>query len=428
MSGCTHRFPAIGLAALVLVAAVRSLPAQTAVTGSATSAPSRAVAGKIKVTGKEFKPVEFAGRKDTFVFYRDPGSPPEVSVSVPADTVEETEFDLKYDQELLDQALIVRHWAGVSGILVPAVTPFLPYLDLKENNAVELALLAGTARMHMAAALARAKDGDPAAAKSAYLDARKILKAVGTAEWFPGAEPARLKATLCLILAGDLAAAAAELEDARNPDIGDAAYGLYWLARAQLLFLRNQYRPALDAAVKSSVFENKDVETFPDALMLCGRCYEELLEPHRARDVYYEVGRLFRNTDWELAATNRLQLIMDRGVTKAKEKSAIENVFFGNEEDINAKALLLLKGFDFDQGKEKKVTLTEDLETEDEGIPKEEGGAKPGGANEGALEAPPDGGPAPAKAPVPPSVTPPATKSPTVAPKRDFHAKPAPAK
>ena len=103
-------------------------------------------------------------------------------------------------------------------------------------------------------------------------------------------------------------------------------------------------------------------------------------------------------------------------------------MFFGNEEDINAKALLLLKGFDFDQGKEKKVTLTEDLETEDEGIPKEEGGAKPGGANEGALEAPPDGGPAPAKAPVPPSAPPPATKSPTVAPKRDFHAKPAPAK
>jgi hypothetical protein len=98
----------------------------------------------------------------------------------------------------------------------------------------------------------------------------------------------------------------------------------------------------MDAAVKSLCFENKDVDTFPDALLISARCYEEMQEWYRARDVYYEVGRLFPKTDWADAAVSRLDFIMKKELTKDKEKLPIENVFFRFHEDMNKLALELL--------------------------------------------------------------------------------------
>ena len=120
-----------------------------------------------------------------------------------------------------------------------------------------------------------------------------------------------------------------------EPMPGDAAYGHYWLIRGELEFRARRYREAMDAVLKSACFENKDVETFPDALLLSARCYEELLEPYRARDVCYEVARLFPRTDWSAQAIERLHAIMDKGLTRNKETSPIENVFFKTGDDVN---------------------------------------------------------------------------------------------
>jgi len=321
-------------------------PAATATATPAASAPP-GVTARIRVDEKEreTKDVEFVGREGDKLFYRQQGGPREASTTLSAATLQEVEFDLHFDDAALGDARITRNWSTIAALLYPTTVPLLPYIDLKENNAADLALELGASMMRAAAA-ARAKGTDTNKVDRLYTEARRVLVAVSGATWFPGADTARLHAIQCLIAMGELKQAARELKDARSPDVGDNAYGLYWFVEANLRLARGNTRTAMDAVVKSLVFEDKDIDTFPDALMLSGRCYEDLLEFHRARDVYYEVARLFTKTEWETAARQKLQSIMDRGLTKVKEVSAVENVFFGTDEDMESKSLALLKGVD----------------------------------------------------------------------------------
>jgi hypothetical protein len=125
------------------------------------------------------------------------------------------------------------------------------------------------------------------------------------------------------------------LDELSQPNQGDRAYGLYWLLKGQLDFGDSNYRDAMQGAVNSLCFETKDIDTFPDALMLSAQCYEEMQEWHRAVDVYYEVARIFPYTDWSEVAVRRLHFIMDRGLIKEAEKEAVETVFFNLKEDMN---------------------------------------------------------------------------------------------
>ena len=127
------------------------------------------------------------------------------------------------------------------------------------------------------------------------------------------------------------------------PVPGDRAYGLYWLVQAELEMERGEFRAGMDAAVKSLCFENKDIDTFPDALLASARCYEELQEWHRARDVYYEVARIFPASGWADLAVRRLRFIMKKELTKADDTSPIESVFFGFKEDMDAKVEALFE-------------------------------------------------------------------------------------
>ena len=66
------------------------------------------------------------------------------------------------------------------------------------------------------------------------------------------------------------------IDDMEEPTPGDDSYGHYWLLKGEIAHLGGDITNAMDAAVKSLCFENKDVETFPDALMLSADCYERL--------------------------------------------------------------------------------------------------------------------------------------------------------
>jgi TolA-binding protein len=298
------------------------------------------------------------------LFYRARGAPAEAATSIALGSVVEGEFELKYDEPELNKALVTRQWAGVAAILMPVIQPILPYLPIPGNNGVELALQAGSALMKISAAQAGKPGEDPEKTKARYLEAYRILRAAGEAAWYPPAESAQIRAVLCLVLTGDLKRAVKEFNAIREPEPGDAAYGMYWYTLAQLRIARGETRDAMDAVIRSLVFETKDIDCFPDALLLSARCYEELLEPHRARDVYYEVGRLFPHTEWAEAATNRLAAIMDKGLTKGKEPSAIEVVFFGLDEDMNAKVREFLAGA-AQEPTEKEVDIEKELERED---------------------------------------------------------------
>lgn len=297
--------------------------------------------------------VIITGREGDNVFYTMKGSTAG-RISANVHDIEAADFGIKeYDDTSLRKALRKQAWQEAANILLPVVDPALPYLDLKENNAVSLALDAGEYLMKAAAVKSKGYLTKEAKelGREQYLEACRTLKAVGRAEWFSGSESAQLRSILCLIFLGKTDLAEKELKEAREPDRWDAAYGLYWMAKAHLNFAATQFRSAINDIVQSLIFETKNIDTFPDAILLSARCYEEMLEWHRARDVYYEVAKLFSGTYWQDFAVNRLQYIMAEGLTKSGEVVEVENVFFGIDEDVNAKATLLLDSI---KGEKKK--------------------------------------------------------------------------
>ena len=380
--------------------------------GPASSNAPGSVQAKIHLENRGWLEVELVGREGDKLFYRERGGPAGASVSTPIGAVDEGEFAIQFDELSLRKAILGRNWPVINAILVPVVDPLLPFLAVKQNNVMDLTVQAGISLMRAAAAAAASTNAaEKEKSGKLYEHAKRVLKAIGEAEWYPGSETARLRGTYCLIPMGELKEAGRELDNARAPEIGDAAYGIYWFARGSLHFVRGKMRPAMDAVTKAVVFENKDIETFPDALLLSARCYEEMLEQHRARDVYYEVAKLFPQTEWGNTAKEHLQYMMDNGLTKAKEVSPVENVFFGLDEDVNAKVMSFLKGTDV---KEETATAAPEDSFEDEKTTEQ-----PKASDDNAppdMEKPP---PAPAPSPAPtakPAATP--KPSPSTGPKK----------
>ena len=373
----------------VVLAAILGLGA--AMTGFAQTT-AKGVPVKL-VVGKDDKEVDLVGREKDVLFYRPRGGPEGASTTVKFQDITSAEFVIELDEEGLAKALMAENWPAAAVLLIPVATPLLPYLDIPENNGVGLAMQAGQCLIKSARNLVKAGGSTNLdRSTNVFLRAYQVLNAVGVAKWTPDAERAHLNAVQCLIAVGNLETAARDLEAARVPDAGDECYGLYWLTRAQFRYAKGQTRSAMDAVIKSIVFENKDIETFPDALLLSGRCYEDLLDFHRARDVYYEVARLFPTTGYADTAREKLKYLMDKGLTKDKETSPVEVVFFGLDEDVNAKVLALLNGED-----EKAPTVEEPIDSAEENEP-----ATKKTDADGAPEAPP-----PLAAP-PPKAAPPA--------------------
>jgi tetratricopeptide (TPR) repeat protein len=311
-------------------------------------------------------------------------------------------FDFEMDGLELSKAMRTNDWPGMIRIMMPALKPTLPYLALPENNAADLALEMGTYMLRSADRTSRdAKDdAQKEQAHKQYEAANDVFKQCARAEWSSVGKIGILKGCRCLLAMGKQKTAQFYINQMEEPLPGDAAYGHYWLIRGELLFREGKFAEAMDAVLKSVCFESKDVETFPDALLLSARCYEELLEPYRARDVYFEVAKLFPRTDWNKIAVDRLKIILDKGITKEKEKSPIENVFFNTGDDVNSLAEQLIK----DAGKPVYFD-------EEEDAPAKASGKKLGvGKDE-----PPDENAPPAETAAPPPATPdkPAATTPT---------------
>lgn len=305
---------------------------------------------------KDNKEVDLVGRQGDSLFYRPRGGAEGASMSIKIGAITEGDFSLKYDNEAVYKALFAERWAEAASILLPAVTPILPYLDIPENNGAAIAMDAALAILKAARTMPVPNDEARGKQVALYRRAYSLFKAISKASWTPDAELATLRAVECLTAVGDVRQAEQELESARVPEPGDESYGLYWLVKATLEYARKQTRDAMNSAVRSVAFDNKNVETFPDALFMTARCYEDLLEWYRARDVYYEVARLFPGTGHATVARDKLQTLLDKGLTKDKETSPIESVFFGLDEDINKMVRDLLKT---------DVKVTEEADRED---------------------------------------------------------------
>ncbi len=311
--------------------------AQTGVTAAAmTAIPA------VLRQDKNTLDVELVGHEGDKIFYREQGGPREAWLTMRQDTVTSLDFNIRFEDDTFSRAYATRNWNVVVTTLWPMITPLMPYVGIKNNNAAGYAYALGSAMVKVADGYRKTRTEDKAS--RLYLEADKILNRVAAAEWFEDADSALLKAVLCQIALTNFPQAELQLKAAREPEVGDASWGLYWYTQAVLKNARGESRVAMNDVVRSLVFENKDIDVFPDALMLSGRLYETLMEPHRARDVYYEVAKLFQETEWAKSARERLQFVMEKGLTKDKEKSDIEIIFFGLNEDVNAKAAAFLKG------------------------------------------------------------------------------------
>jgi tetratricopeptide (TPR) repeat protein len=309
--------------------------AQSSVVVQAVATPAAGCRVVLTVDNKN-QDVILVRRSGDQLLVRLPDSPPNALSGVKVETIQAAEFAVSVDEYAVFDAIRTRQWQKAADLILGLVTPCFSYLDLPRNNAIDPALEGSVYLTRAAAAATREQKGivTPAAV-ALYERALTNFLQIARAEWFPRRDQARLRAVLCQVACGRLDAADALMESARIPDPGDGDYGLYALARGSILFARGQYLEACNATARSVVFENKDPQVFPDALLLSARAHEELMDYYRARDIYFEVARLFGNTEWGEIAFARLTFIMDTKLTAEKEKANIAKVFFGSEEDMD---------------------------------------------------------------------------------------------
>lgn len=271
-----------------------------------------------------------------------------VTRSLKISVVQEARFDLDVNFAKLSSADRGKRWGAAVKLLWPQIAPTLPYLDLPENNSVELAQMMGTYMYRAAERHTRHADSDAEreTARAMYTRAYQVFLRVGKAEWHSFGKVARIKRLLCLLRLDKPKTARVNFDAIEEPYPGDAAYGIYYLVKAELALHKQQYRDAMQAAVLSLAFENKDIDTFPDALLISAQCYEELQQWHRARDVYYEVAKVFPGTDWATIARKRLAFIVKENLTTGEESHPIEEVFFAWSEDMNKRVDELLASSD----------------------------------------------------------------------------------
>lgn len=330
-----RRLVYIGLFFIVFIPYLLGVPPSTT---SRTTEPferTQFVSAFLRVGGVEDK-VTLIGRAKTKVIFTPENST--LRRELKLEEIESTYFDnIKIDRHALVRALERRDWIVAVGILLPPLKPYFAYLDLPGNNAAQEVLNVGDYMMRSAQYNLRAEatEQERQLAKKQYEEAFEVLKQASKAEWCSVGIIARLKCLKCVLELGKPKTAKSFFEKITPPSPGDAAYGLYWLLKAELDVNAKDYRSAMESAVKSLCFENKDIDTFPDALLISARCYEEFLEWHRARDVYYEVAKIFPNTDWSDLATERLKYIMANKLTEKEEEVEVQEAFFALKEDMN---------------------------------------------------------------------------------------------
>jgi tetratricopeptide (TPR) repeat protein len=297
------------------------------------------------VTAQREMDVYLLERKGETLFYRPPNVPAGVMAQLRFADVQDANFVIEIDEAAVFNAVRERKWSTAAQLMLPQVTPALPFLDLPGNNGADAALKAAQYVAEAGRAIMRA--GGEANVKLGHqrlAQARELLDRVAAVTWYPGSAEARLRSVQCLLDQGKREDAAQAMDRALAPAPGSEEFGLYWLTKARLDYEGKNLAGAVDAAARSLAFQNKDMETFVEASMLSARCYEDLLEMHRARDLYYEVARLFAGTEAGERAKARLEFIMRNGLTKEKEAANLAKVFFGTEEDLDALAEQFLSG------------------------------------------------------------------------------------
>ena len=256
---------------------------------------------------------------------------------MPIKDIETIEFITKLDSYQTKVLERQGKYAEAAVYIIQNLAPALKYIKIPDNNLVDH--LFDAAYLYMDAAATHSdKRGpayDPKKAKVEYVKAYSVFKKITEADWCYTATLARLNMAYCALRLKKRSIADKIFAKIDEPALDDAAFGLYWLVDGMMKFEDKKYAPALDSAIKALVFDTKNIHVFPQALLLSAYCYEDTLDYYRARDVYFEVARLFHNTPEGRIAFASIQFIRERKLTDEAEDVGIEKVFFNSIEDIN---------------------------------------------------------------------------------------------
>lgn len=255
------------------------------------------------------------------------------------DAVEGVNFILnfsRYDVKKLEKE---KKFSEAATFIVNSVRDTIPYISLPENNVMDYLFDAAFLYLDAASVYDNEKSPqyDKQKAEKEYKYARWTFNQLAKAEWHHSAKIASLYVIYCQLHLGEQDAAANNFETIDEPQIGDASYGVYWMIDAMIKFNQSKLNEALDSAIKSVVFETKNIDTFPKALLFSAYCYEDTLDIYRAREVYFELARLFYPTIEGEKAFSSIRFIMDRKLTEEAEAVGIEKIFFDSVEDVNKK-------------------------------------------------------------------------------------------
>lgn len=289
----------------------------------------------------------FTGRDSVAVYLAPTSSSPQQG-RIPVSTIVAVDFDVDLDKAALSKAIAMGEREKAVSILRAAYSPYFPYADLPENNildgVMELAsMMFGCGRSNLRKAAG--SEEKEKLARQQLGAAYDVFMVASRAKWSGLSALAELKACRTMLILDKSKSPRVErlLGAMETPRPGDEAYGFYWLLKAELALLAGDDLGQLECSVKSAAFENKDIESFPYALMLCADAYRKTGNHHRARDIYFEVAKLFPGTECAEDAIAALDGVLKSGKTKAAEESTLENAFFGLDEDMNALAGALIE-------------------------------------------------------------------------------------
>ena len=327
---------------------------KTKTTKKATSGKKKSSSKKKKSKAKKVAPRSFSNIKKLTTYVKSNGIRSMISVTGITDT--NLEYILKFrthKMPIKDIESVVfitpyapyksrvlerqKQYSKAASEIISSLASALKYIRLPENNIVDPLFDAAYLYLKAASVYDDKKSPlyDKAKAQLEYVKAYRVFKKITQAEWYFGAQLAELNTIYCNIRMNKLKNAKAKFNKVDEPVLGDASYGLYWLIDGFLKFHENEPNKALDSIVKSVVFDTKNINTFPEALLLSAYCFEDMLDNYRARDAFYEVSELFQGTPEGEIAFSSIQFIRDRKLTEDAESVGLEKIFFDSVEDVN---------------------------------------------------------------------------------------------
>ena len=257
---------------------------------------------------------------------------------MPIQDIEAAEFILKFSPYKAKVLESQGKCAEAAAYIIKSLAPALKYVKLPDNNLMNPLFDAAYLYLDAAATHSDKKshDYDTGKANKEYVKAYSVFKKITEAkDWYYGATLAQLNMAYCALRLKKRDIANKLFAKVEEPALDDAAFGLYWLVDGMMKFEDKKFSDALDSAIKAVVFDSRNIHVFPQALLLSAYCYEDTLDYYRARDVYFEVARLFHDTPEGRIAFASIQFLRERKLTDAPEDVGIEKVFFNSVEDLN---------------------------------------------------------------------------------------------